>query len=103
MELGVCHHYRIPHSEFLAWSQDDRDKAIWMFVRARQTCSQCGTRADEWDPAQGGNRRAYLAEVQVCRGCQAIAERSKGLDDKQASHGHHIVLRRRGVAGGESA
>jgi hypothetical protein len=39
--------------------------------------------------------------VQVCRGCQAIAERSKGLADEQASHGYHIVLKRREVSRGE--
>lgn len=91
------------HSDFLARSQDDRDKAISMWLRKRTTCSQCGTRPEEWDPAQGGHRRAYLAEVQVCRGCQAIAERAKGLDNERANHGHHIVLKRREVAHGEPA
>lgn len=72
-----------------------------MWLRERSACSSCGTRPDEWDPAQGGHRRAYLAQVHVCRGCQAIAERAKGLDDEQAERGHHIVLRRREVAHGE--
>jgi hypothetical protein len=101
--LGVCHHYRIPHGEFLAWPDEDRDKAIWMWLRERSTCPHCGTRPEEWDPTQGGNRRAYLAEVQVCRGCQAIAERQKGIDDKHANHGHHIVLKRREATGDEQA
>lgn len=91
------------HSDFLARSQDDRDKAIWAHVRKQQACPHCGTRPEEWDPDKGGHRRAYLAEVQVCRGCQAIAERQKGLDDKQTRHGHHIVLKRREANGGESA
>lgn len=94
MELGVCHHYRIPHSEFLSWPQDDRDKAIWVYIRERSTCSQCGTRDSEWNPEEGGHRRAYLAETRVCRGCQAIAQRSEALTDEQRGRGHHVVLRR---------
>lgn len=96
MELGVCHHYRIPHSEFLSWSADDRDKAIWVWLRERQTCSSCGTRPDEWDPEQGGHRRAYLAETVICRGCQAVAGRDAALTDEERQAGVHTVLRKRG-------
>lgn len=99
--MGVCHYYRVPHSEFLSWSADDRDKAIWAWLRERTTCPQCGTRAEEWNPAQGGHHRAYLAEVQVCRGCQAIAQRSDALDDAQRDRGHHVVLKRNPNAAGE--
>jgi hypothetical protein len=72
-------------------------------VRARQTCPQCGTRPDEWDPAQGGNRRAYLAEVEQCRGCQAIDQRSGSLTDEQRGRGMQVVLKRREVERGEPA
>jgi hypothetical protein len=104
IELGVCHHYRIPHSEFLSWSDDDRAKAIWTYIRERTTCSQCGTRAEEWDPAKGGHRRAYIATVETCRGCQAMKTRENGLTDQQRAGGNHVVLRKNPeVKRGESA
>lgn len=66
------------HSEFLAADQADRDKAIWWHIRDMQTCRSCGTREEEWDPAQGGNRHAYGAEIYRCRGCEVrqMAEES---------------------------
>lgn len=103
VELGVCHHFRIRHSEFLGWSPDDRDKAIWTWLRDRQTCAQCGTRPDEWDPDRGGHRRAYLAQIDVCRGCQAIDQRSKALTDEQRQPGMQVVLRKQEVTRGEQA
>jgi hypothetical protein len=96
LELEVCHDYKITHSAFLRWSDDDRDKAIWTYVRAKQTCQQCGTRPDEWDPEQGGHRRAYLAQVKQCRGCQAVGQRDKRLTDDQRQPGVHVVLKKRG-------
>ena len=96
LELEVCRDYKIAHSAFLAWPDDDRDKAIWAHVQARQTCPQCGTRPDEWDPEQGGHRRAYHAHVEVCRGCQAKDQRDKRLTDEQRQPGVQVVLKRRG-------
>lgn len=64
-----------------------------MVLRDGQACPHCGTRAEEWDPAQGGHRRAFLAEVEVCRGCQALAQRKKALSDEQRGRGHHVVLK----------
>lgn len=60
------------HSEFLAYGQDDRDKAIWQYIRERQTCSHCGTRPDEWDPDKGGSRNAYVGTIHRCQGCVVI-------------------------------
>ena len=91
------------HSDFLARSQDDRDKAIWAWLRERQTCPECGTRPDEWDPTNGGDRHAYLAQVDVCRGCQAVAGRSKGLTDEQRQPGMKVVLKRQEITSGESS
>jgi hypothetical protein len=96
LELEVCRDYKIAHSAFLAWDQDDRDKAIWAHIQDRQTCQQCGTRPDEWDPEQGGHRHAYLARVEVCRGCQAKHQRDKALTDEQRQPGVQVVLKRRG-------
>jgi hypothetical protein len=91
------------HSEFLARSQDDRDKAIWTYLRDRQTCSQCGTRSDEWDPAQGGDRAAYRAVAKTCRGCQEIESRTAALDETRAGRGVKVTLIRQEVADGKQA
>jgi hypothetical protein len=96
LELEVCRHYRLPHSQFLGWSDDDRAKAIWSHVRARQTCARCGTRDEEWDPQRGGHRRAYTAEAHVCRGCEAVEARSAGLTDEDRTGGVHVALKKRG-------
>lgn len=101
LELRVCDHYRISHSQFLSWSEDDRDKAIWMFIRERQTCQQCGTRPEEWDPAQGGDRDAYHAVVTVCRGCQERESRLDTLTDAQRGRGVYVGLRRMEATHGE--
>lgn len=77
----------------MAWSDDDRDKAIWWHLRTRSTCRECGTRAEEWDPAAGGNRHAYAAEVDVCRGCQQIAARRDALTEDEQGGGQFIALK----------
>lgn len=87
----MCAAYQVPHSEFLAWAQDDRDKAIWHLIRQRQKCPGCGTRAAEWDPAQGGRGDAYQAEVVQCPGCAQVAALQKGLGQKD-DFGAHVAL-----------
>lgn len=67
--MMVCATYRLPHSVFLTWGKDDRDKAIWWEIRQRQTCQGCGTRHEEWDPELGGRRDAYKADWHRCPGC----------------------------------
>lgn len=97
----MCHLYRIPHSQFLSWSQLDRDKAIWAYVRERSTCAGCGTRADEWDPQEGGGLDAYKAEQHLCFGCRAIEVERERAGEKTPA-GMQIVLKRKGVAGGQA-
>jgi hypothetical protein len=75
--MEVAHAYRVPYSQFLEWDQGDRDKAAWMVIREQETCGGCGTRAEEWDPARGGSRAAYLAEESLCPGCAALGARQK--------------------------
>lgn len=93
LELAVCAQYKRFHSEFLALSQDDRDKAIWQFLRDRSTCPHCGTRPEEWDPDAGGNRAAYVADLTECEGCvvrlRGEAEAEQELRDFR---GARIVL-----------
>jgi hypothetical protein len=98
--MAYCAPIGMPHSQFLGgpprWTPEDRDKALAWQELQRQTCSGCGTRADEWDPNKGGDRRAYVAEVRVCPGC-AVRERGEAdLNDpaKKAERGKKLWMRR---------
>lgn len=93
--MAVCAEYKISHTAFLAWSQEDRDKAIWWHLRERERCPSCGTRPAEWDPEAGGDRRAYAPKVVTCRGCQQIEARRDALTGGEG-HGVQIVLVRSG-------
>lgn len=92
VELAVCADYRIPHSEFLAWRSTDRDKAIWWLTRQRAACPACGTRPEEWDPEQGGHRRAYIARKHRCYGCEARQQVEASIDPEKEGRGVHVVL-----------
>jgi hypothetical protein len=100
--MAVCAEYRIPHSEFLGWSADDRAKAMWWQFRQRQTCGGCGTRPDEWVGPDGARLDAYKATATLCHGCRAISNARDGLGEN-APAGVHIVLKPkpREVASGE--
>lgn len=87
----MCAEYRVRHSEFLAWSDSDRDKALWQHIRSRQACSQCGTRPEEWDPDKGGRRRAYRAEIHQCEGC-VVREQAEAAPELQTARGMRVAL-----------
>lgn len=89
----MCAAYRVRHSEFLAWSDSDRDKALWQHIRSRQACQGCGTRPDEWDPDKGGSRQAYRAVALQCEGCLKIQRGEQNLS-KQTNPplGMHMAL-----------
>jgi hypothetical protein len=76
LELAVCAVYRVRHSEFLDWLASDRDKAIWQFLRERQTCPHCGTRDEEWLDDTGKRKQAYIAHLIECEGC-VVKERGE--------------------------
>lgn len=100
--MAVCAAYGISHSHFLGgparWTSDDRDKALWWEIHRRDTCPDCGTRAEEWDPAKGGHEHAYLGELRKCWGCQARANAEKGITD-DLGVGVHVILTRNPDAG----
>ncbi|KXK63351.1 hypothetical protein AWW66_03290 [Micromonospora rosaria] len=87
--------YQIPHSAFLGWSKDDRDKAIWQFVRDRSRCGRCGTRPDEWQTDHGGHQHAYRAVADRCRGCELLETEQEQLAGKQNGAGVFVRLERR--------
>lgn len=90
--MAYCGPLGLPHSTFLSWDRDDRDKAIVWALRKAQTCAHCGTRPDEWDPAQGGHDEAYLTELHQCWGCDAKAKAEKRNEAKLKKPGAHVVL-----------
>jgi hypothetical protein len=69
----------------LAWQELDR-----------QTCRGCGTRPEEWNPEQGGDRKAYRAEVRVCPGCEVRERGEADLNDpsRKAQRGKQLVMLR---------
>jgi hypothetical protein len=97
LELAVCATYGLPHSQFLNWSRDDRDKALWYQIRQGETCRGCGTHPDEWDENKGGHRRAYLAEILVCPGCEVRQREEHELQNGERwkkVRGAYVVMRR---------
>lgn len=54
------------------WTKEDQDKVIaWIWEKA-VTCSECGTRYEEWDPELGGDIFAYYPETYLDPGCKVI-------------------------------
>lgn len=97
--MAVCAEYRIPHSEFLSWSEDDRAKAMWQYARERATCGSCGTRPDEWVGPDGPRLDAYEPVAQLCHGCRAISHKREQQGEKPPA-GLQIVLKRPKPKGG---
>jgi hypothetical protein len=90
--MALATAYRVPHSVFLGWDADDRDKAVAWHLRRLETCLDCGTRAEEWDPERGGAKNAYRAELVRCAGCEA-RERAEASVPKDAGRGVTVVLK----------
>jgi hypothetical protein len=72
--MDYCAPRGIAHSDFLEWDEDSRIGALAWMVEDRITCSQCGTREEEWDPSQGGDRVAYVPVAHTCQGCARIEQ-----------------------------
>ena len=63
--MSFCNDNGIPHSEFLGWDKDDRDKVLAALMEKSLFCSLCGTAEWEWDE----NRHAYQPVEHFCMGC----------------------------------
>jgi hypothetical protein len=91
----VAAKYKRFHSEFLALTQDDRDKAIWQYLRERNECPHCGTRAEEWDDDTGQRRQAYVPELIECEGCVVKQRGEKEFEvELREFPGTHVGLTR---------
>ena len=71
--MAYCGPARLAHSDFLAWSQDDQDKALMWQAHEARRCSSCGHHSEE------GIRHVH---VDVCPGCVAVQRTSAGEDSK---------------------
>jgi hypothetical protein len=65
MEMAWCSEQGIPHSEFLAWTDEDRAKQVAYLMESGERCSMCGTAPWEWEE----DRFAYEALTIKCEGC----------------------------------
>lgn len=66
-ELSYCVPLGIPHSTFLAWPDDDQDKAL-LFKREQADYCQCGVQRSALaeDPSQ------FAAVWEQCPGCELL-------------------------------
>lgn len=92
----MCQTYQIPHSQFLGgpprWTDLDRVKALAFAAWQREACPDCGTRPQEWVPALGGDRDAYVADYTYCPGCARLRELEKSVEDTDRARGIHLHL-----------
>lgn len=58
----------------------------------RALCPECRTRADEWDPAKGGHRHAYVTDTVRCPGCELIAQERDQVPEGRTGYGIKITL-----------
>ena len=75
--MSWCADKGIPHSEFMEWDQDDRDKVIAAQMEKNRRCSSCGTAGWEWEE----DRFAYHAESYRCMGCMHLDSLNESSED----------------------
>lgn len=94
--MGYCAPRGIPHSVFLGWDADDRDKALSWHLHELERCHSCGTRPEEFDAERGGDRNAYTAEPHFCRGCEIKAQGDEKFEKTRGRYrrGTRMTLRR---------
>lgn len=82
----------LPHSRFLAWSEDDQAKALAYVRREREKCSRCGTRKAEWEK----DRFAFVGNIEVCPGCEVLEQESGNIPEaERRSMAYKVGLVRR--------
>lgn len=65
MEMSFCTERGIPHSEFLSWSIEDREKTMAFLLEQSLTCMMCGTAEWQWEE----NKFAFMPVENWCKGC----------------------------------
>lgn len=87
LEMAVCREYRIAHSVFLAWTDDDRALAIADLVEHRTACPGCGVP----DRVRLDVDAAEL-NVAGCLWCGVLAQARREATEEQ----HPSIVLRRG-------
>jgi hypothetical protein len=64
--------------------------------RVKLTCPNCDTRADEWDERVGGDRHAYVAASERCRGCEVKQAGDASLKGDEG-RGVYVTLKPKGT------
>ncbi|MFF0409703.1 hypothetical protein ACFYUY_04620 [Kitasatospora sp. NPDC004745] len=96
--MELCETYRIPHSQLMGasaggrWSALDRAKALAWAAWKAAVCDGCGTRPQEWDEQQGGDRYAYVPQTSRCLGCELIEMESEQVPEGAEGRGVRIGL-----------
>jgi hypothetical protein len=75
----------MPHSELLAWSDEDRSKMMAFLLEESARCQNCGTSPWEWEE----DPFAYEAVTMRCEGC---ARKEFAREDAADQAGTRIAL-----------
>ena len=89
--MAYCAPKGIPHSRFLAWSEDDQDKALAWQRHEALACGGCGTREGEWE----ADPLAWLGDIVHCPGCAALEQERENIPE--GSRGMRVRLVPRAV------
>lgn len=92
--MRYCAPKALPHSTFLAWSDDDQDKALAWQRFEDETCPGCGTRPDEWEH----DRTAFVGDQTRCLGCEVLAQERENVPDDAKGVHVRLVTRAYGLA-----
>lgn len=92
----MCDRFQIPHSQFLAWSEDDQDKALEFAAHQRRhraaRCPSCGTDPGDWTDERGRPlaEPAWIPEAKECHGCKVIDSARNDIpeDQRPVTHIH---------------
>ncbi len=85
--MAYCGPLGLPHSVFLTWDDDDRDKAVAYTRAMHHICKGCGTRPEEWE----ANPNAYIGDIYKCEGCVRLeGERENAAESTEK--GLHVRL-----------
>ena len=74
--MQYCFERGIPHSVFMKWEQDDRDKVLEYILWKNTLCPQCGTNPSDWldDEGRGQEPPPYEVQVRRCLGCAMLEQ-----------------------------
>lgn len=86
--MAICEKYKVNHSAFLDWPEEDQDLAIAQHLRELDHCPRCHTSESKWQK----NRFAYKPEVRRCRGCEMRQLQEDDLQTQKGTAGMFVVM-----------